>query len=151
MGNMSDFRDIMTNCYPNIDTTKLESHIFRMYDRDNNGHIDFREFMMVLYVLSTGTPEDCLRQIFRIFDVSNTGTLSHKDMSHIIKDFCLLQDHEALAAQAIKEMVRGTSECEVTEEAFIKACLNKEGITEMLALKVVDVIYDFKTHYFNTA
>jgi hypothetical protein len=31
-----------------------------------DGHISFSEFMVVMYVLSNGTPEDNLKQIFRM-------------------------------------------------------------------------------------
>ena len=63
-------------CYPSTDTDKLEKHIFRMYDANGDGFIDFREFMLVLYVLSSGTPEENLKQIFRIFDINNDKSIS---------------------------------------------------------------------------
>ena len=63
-------------CYPNMDTSKLESHIFRMYDSNGDGHIDFREFMIVLYVMSSGSPEENLKQVTKnyvksIFQIEN--------------------------------------------------------------------------------
>jgi hypothetical protein len=36
-----------------------------MYDSNGDGYIDFREFMVVLYIMSNGTPEANLKQIFR--------------------------------------------------------------------------------------
>lgn len=45
-----------------------------------DGHIDFREFMIVLYIMSNGTPEENLKQIFRVFDINNDGDLSKKKM-----------------------------------------------------------------------
>ena len=43
-----------------------------------DGHIDFREFMIVLYIMSNGSPEENLKQIFRVFDINNDGTISLK-------------------------------------------------------------------------
>merc|ERR1711881_734328 len=37
-----DFRHMMQACFPDADTAKLQSHIFRMYDTNDDGHIDFR-------------------------------------------------------------------------------------------------------------
>ena len=34
-----------------------------MYDSNGDGHIDFREFMIVLYIMSNGTPEENLKQV----------------------------------------------------------------------------------------
>merc|ERR1711988_1695828 len=36
------FHEMMKECYPGTDTEKLEKHIFRMYDTNDDGHIDFR-------------------------------------------------------------------------------------------------------------
>lgn len=33
---------MMRQCYPTADTDKLEKHIFRMYDANNDGKIDFK-------------------------------------------------------------------------------------------------------------
>ena len=48
----------------NLET--LEKRIFNMYDRNRDGHISFSEFMVVMYVLSNGTPQENLKQIFRM-------------------------------------------------------------------------------------
>merc|ERR1712045_456158 len=72
------FHSMMKECYPGADTEKLERHIFRMYDTNKDGHIDFREFMIVLYITSNGTPEENLKQIFRVFDINNDGTITLK-------------------------------------------------------------------------
>jgi len=72
------FHTMMKECYPGADTEKLERHIFRMYDSNKDGHIDFREFMIVLYIMSNGTPEENLKQIFRVFDINNDGTITLK-------------------------------------------------------------------------
>ena len=37
-----------------------------MYDRDGDGSISFREFMIAIFIMSDGTPEQNLRQIFRV-------------------------------------------------------------------------------------
>ena len=65
------FANMMQACFPSRDTTQLESHIFRMYDSNGDGHVDFREFMIVLYVMSNGTPEENLKKIFQVFDINN--------------------------------------------------------------------------------
>ena len=82
----TDFRNMMQACFPDRDLSKIESHIFRMYDKNGDGHIDFREFMIVLYIMSNGTPEENLKQIFRIFDINNDGTLEPKELDKLVKD-----------------------------------------------------------------
>ena len=40
---------------------------------------------MVLYVMSNGTPEENLIQIFRIFDINTDGLLSPKEVEKVVK------------------------------------------------------------------
>jgi len=142
-----EFRQMMQVCYPSTDTDKLEKHIFRMYDANGDGFIDFREFMLVLYVLSSGTPEENLKQIFRIFDINNDKSISRKEMDRIVKAlFHLLSkednpQHEsesAISKMAFKEMDEN-DDGRISEAEFVKACLSQEKISSMLALKLVDV------------
>ena len=61
-----------------------------------DGHIDFREFMIVLYIMSNGSPEENLKQIFRVFDINNDGSISLKELQRIVKDlFHLINEQNA--------------------------------------------------------
>jgi len=37
-----EFSEMMRQCYPDVDMGKVEKHIFRMYDANGDGSIDFR-------------------------------------------------------------------------------------------------------------
>ena len=140
-------REMLKKVCPDQEIGKLENHIFRMYDSNNDGKIDFREFMIVLTVISKGTPQENLEQIFRIFDINNDGTLSKKELYRIVQDLYSLLGKEDnptdatdkfLAEAAFKEMdVDGDSK--VTKEEFIRACTANEKISSLLALKIVDI------------
>ena len=54
-----------------------------MYDTNEDGYIDFREFMIVLYTFSNGTPEENLNQMFRVFDINSDGSVSLKELLRI--------------------------------------------------------------------
>merc|ERR1712055_606286 len=103
------FRSMMAECYPNVDTHKLSKHIWRMYDTNLDGCIDFREFMMVLYVMSNGSPEENLQQIFRVFDIDNDGKINFTEMKRIVKDLLNIDNEskdnkETVAKSAFSEM-----------------------------------------------
>ena len=46
-----------------------------MYDTNGDGHIDFREFMIVLYIMSNGTPEENLKQVTKKKNLFKKGRL----------------------------------------------------------------------------
>ena len=143
--NRRGFATMMQARYPGRDTTQLEYHIFRMYDTNGDGYIDFREFIMVLYVMSIGTPEENLKKIFQVFDINNDGTVSQRELNRVVKDlFRLFEDNndelneENFAKDAFKEMDINI-DGKITQEEFIRACLGHETLSTMLALKVIDV------------
>ena len=46
-----------------MNATKLDSLIFRLYDSDSDGHIDFKDLVTVAYAISEGTEEEKLKQV----------------------------------------------------------------------------------------
>ena len=160
-GNISkeEFSSMMKVCYPSMDINKLEKHIFRMYDGNGDGQIDFKEFMMILYIMSAGTPEENLTQIFRIFDKDNDGSITEKEMVKLVRDLCRVfemasreNDEEAgecqklfkqnskkdVALMAFKEMDKD-SDGKVTKEEFIAACYKEKSVSNLFALKIIDL------------
>ena len=131
---------MMKACYPKSDVDKLTGHIWRMYDTNNDGAIDFRELMLVLYVMSDGTAEQNLKQIFRIFDLNNDGKINREEMEKITKDLSKLfkEDREALTSGLFKEMDTD-NDGEISEEEFIQACLSQKKMSKKLTMKIIAI------------
>ena len=69
-----EFSAMMQKALPKKDAVKMEKHIFRsksksagvifckflfrMYDTDGSGAIDFTEFMILFHIMNDGTPEE---------------------------------------------------------------------------------------------
>ena len=152
-----EFSSMIRTCYPGLETEALETHIFRMYDTNSDGYIDFKEFMVILYIMSAGTPEQNLEQIFRIFDINGDGTISYKEMRKIVTDLFQLMSHEdnpdkasneAIASMAFEEM-DADEDGNITKKEFINACLSQETISTMLAMKIIDVFVPDDENYQN--
>lgn len=153
--NRKDFGDFVKECYPEKDYTKIEKKLFNMYDVDRSGTINFKEFMMALHIMSEGSPEQNLRQIFRVFDDSNDGKIEKNEMKKFIKDIedlitdsdlksSGLQRHDSkkkktLAENAMAEMDIDGDGC-ITEDEFVKAILEHGKVSKILALKVIDLL-----------
>ena len=58
----------------------------RVYDENNDGVVDFTEFMVMYYIMADGSPEEVLIKIFRIFDVNSDGVISTHEMRKLITD-----------------------------------------------------------------
>merc|ERR1712025_752418 len=139
----------MSQALPKKDASKMEKHVFRIYDSNNDGYIDFTEFMMIFFIMSDGAPEEVLTKIFRVFDVNSDGTITQEEMTKLIRDmYSLLKEEDP--SLATKELVAKSAFAEmdsdqdrkVSLEEFIAACLGQERLSKMLALKVIDIFVD---------
>merc|ERR1712111_264062 len=75
-----DFREMMEKALPGKDAKKMEKHVFRIYDTNNDGYIDFPEFMIIYFLMNEGSAHEVLSRICRVFDVNGDGTISMKEM-----------------------------------------------------------------------
>ena len=64
-------------------TEKIETLVFEAFDVNNDGYIDFKEFMIVFYLLNNGTPEEKTRQAFKLCDIDKDGTVSYAEMCYL--------------------------------------------------------------------
>ena len=53
--------------FPSGDAEKFCQNVFRTFDADKSGTIDFKEFLMAIDVTSAGTPREKLLWAFRYF------------------------------------------------------------------------------------
>ena len=141
-----DLRDMMAKAMPKKDASKMEKHVFRMYDTNTDGYVDFNEFMLTFFIMSDGTPEDVLKLIFRMFDVNSDGTITQKEMTKLIKDmYDLLKEEDPnlpardLVAKSVFAEMDADKDGKVTVDEFVIACLDKGESSRMLALKVINI------------
>lgn len=85
-----DFGFLMQKTLPKKAAAKMADHLFRIYDKDNNGKIDFVELMAVYQIMAKGSPEQVLKQIFCVFDTNRDGYINPKDMQMLVKDMMML-------------------------------------------------------------
>merc|ERR1712025_879928 len=144
-----DFREMMGKALPSKDASKMEKHVFRIYDANNDGYIDFMEFMLIFHIMSDGTPEEVLGKIFRLFDYNSDGTITAKEMKRLVKDMYGLikaddpeaASQEMIAKSAFAEM-DADGDGKITLAEFNQACLQQEKLSSMLAIKVIDIFVE---------
>ena len=64
--NANAFMKIYSKCFPSGNAKEFCDHVFRTFDSDKNGYIDFKEFLLAIDVTSSGTPEEKLNWAFRL-------------------------------------------------------------------------------------
>jgi len=144
-----DFSGMITMALPKEEASKMEKHVFRIFDSNNDGSIDFVEFVLLFHIMADGTPEETLEKIFRVFDVNGDGTINKQEMARLVKDMYGLikaedpeAQSEALLAEAAFAEMDADGDGIITMSEFVSACLSREELSKMLALKVIDIFID---------
>merc|ERR1711990_945258 len=143
----SGMKSMLRESIPEADTSGLVEHVWRIYDTNLDGEIDFREFMLALSVMSRGSAEENLRQIFRLFDVNSDGRLEKEELSRVVGELRkvgrTMEKEEDLVATAFTEM-DSNMDGSITQEEFVSACLreNHGSASKTLALTVVEIFVE---------
>ena len=121
------------------------NHVFRTFDRDQNGFIDFEEFVLAMYVTSAGSAEEKLTWAFRMYDVDGNGVIDQDEMTKIVQAIYDMlgagatkpTDSAEERAKNIFSRMDENGDGHLTEEEFLRGCLQDDELSKMLAPNVV--------------
>ena len=114
-------------------------HVFRTFDADKNGFIDFKEFLLALYITCDGTAEEKLEAAFRMHDVDGNGFIDLDEMTKVLRAiYGMVGEGSSDAAFRAEEMTRNifdrmdeNKDGYLTEEEFVQGCLQNNELSKM--------------------
>ena len=136
--------------FPNGNPTAFCKHLFRTFDLDKNGHIDFVEFLLAINVTSDASSENKIHWAFKIYDIDGNGYISQQEFNSVIKSIYKLfgnniskkaeNDLKEKCATVFRQLDTNCDD-QVSREEFEQLCLENE---ELKSLLVPEVSIDFK-------
>ena len=79
------FQEAYAKIFPQGDSAQFADFAFNNFDKDNDGTIDFREFLSAVSVQQRGTPEEKLKWTFDLYDLDNSGFISKVELLKMVK------------------------------------------------------------------
>jgi Ca2+-binding EF-hand superfamily protein len=93
---------------PDDKLDEIAANVFKAFDKDNNGTINFNEFMVAYALTSKGNNEEKLAYAFELYDLDGNGSLDRGEIKAVL--FSMLD-------------MLGADDQEANVERILKGCL----------------------------
>ncbi|CAF1552759.1 unnamed protein product [Adineta steineri] len=138
------FVDVYKQFYPQGKADSFCKYAFNTFDANNDGTIDFDEFLLAIAATSQGDLDDRLEVAFEMYDVSGDGQIDQKELANLISAMYDLvgesdrkgdKDPKKRAIEIITKLDVGGDK-KLNKQEFIAGCKNDPVIRRMLAPNV---------------
>ncbi|KAI3385992.1 hypothetical protein SNEBB_002796 [Seison nebaliae] len=141
--NEDGFKDILSQFFPQGNSSKYAHKVFKTIDLDGDGTVTFEEFIKTLSILTDDNMEEKLKWTFTLYDTNNDGLISRQELRKMIEsvydmmgpstkppvDDNLIHKH----SEDIYERMNLHHSAEgITLEDFIQYCLTDEIVNNSL-------------------
>ncbi|CAF1487664.1 unnamed protein product [Rotaria sordida] len=135
------FVEFYKQFYPNGKVDNYCKHAFRPFDTDNNGTIDFQEFLLAIATKTQGDLDHRLIFAFNMYDMSKDGLINQKGLITLISAIYDLvgetdrkgdRDPKKIAADIIAKL-DSNGDNKLSKVEFIAGCKNNPNIRALLA------------------
>lgn len=78
-----EFQNIYRKFFPDSDANTYAQHVFRSFDTNDDGTLDFKEYIIALHMTGTGKTTSKLEWAFSLFDVDKNGYITKSEVTEI--------------------------------------------------------------------
>ena len=138
------FVEIYQMFFPSGNAEQFCDHVFRSFDTDESGTIDFKEFLMAIDVTTAGTAEEKLKWTFRMYDVDGNGVIDQDEMTNIVQAIYDMlgagatkpTDSAEDRAKKIFSTMDDNGDGHLTEEEFLSGCMQDNMLSNINMINI---------------
>lgn len=138
------FIKIYSKFFPSGNATAFCEHIFRTFDADQNGYIDFKEFLLAINITSNGSADQKLDWAFSMYDVNGNGSIDLQEMTQIVRSIYHLIGKDQISglveeetpesrAATIFRIMDINADGRVTRNEFVQTCSKDQNLLNLLS------------------
>ncbi|XP_058474407.1 recoverin-like [Solea solea] len=139
-----EFQNIYRKFFPDSDANTYAQHVFRSFDTNDDGTLDFKEYIIALHMTSTGKTTRKLEWAFSLFDVDKNGYITKTEVKEICtaifkliskEDMAKLPQDENTAekrAEKLWKYFEKDDDDRVAEGEFVKGVLENDGALRLI-------------------
>ena len=125
-------RRICEMVWPEFEMEELANHLMRAFDTDDDGFVDFKEFMVGINTTAYGTEKEKIQNVFRMYDIDGNKVVelheiikimkaSYKALIPCIEDSTFISKEAKMTFDAMDK----NKDQKVTEEEFLECMSNQ--------------------------
>lgn len=147
-GRMSQQQFVTENTAAHGGDSLLWEYMFQQLDSDQDGYIDFREFITSMSVGTRGDVSDKLRWTFKFYDKNKNGYIEFEEMLELFQSIFKLveaidiqnnvvpdQSLPLKRCQALFEKMDADKDNRLSIQEFIEGCKQDSTIMDVMQLK----------------
>ncbi|CAF0713655.1 unnamed protein product [Brachionus calyciflorus] len=118
---------------------EISEFVFRAFDSDKNGFINFNEFMIAYALTSRGDPKKKLEYAFTLYDADNNGTLDMAEVRSVLVgmlDLLGADKKNTNVAQLTEECCREldtSRDGKITKDEFVNGLLRNYSLRALMS------------------
>ncbi|XP_071359953.1 A-type potassium channel modulatory protein KCNIP2-like [Trachinotus anak] len=140
--NEETFKNIYSQFFPQGDSSMYAHFLFEAFDTQNNGTVNFEDFVVSLSIILRGSITDKLNWAFNLYDLNKDGCITREEMTdimHSIYDMMGKYTYPNMKDSAAKDHVDSffqkmdrNNDGVVTIEEFLETCQKDDNIMQSM-------------------
>ncbi|KAG7219516.1 hypothetical protein INR49_019025 [Caranx melampygus] len=124
--------------------TAYMENVFRSFDTNQDGKIDFMEYVAAVHLVLRGKLEDKLKWSFKVYDRDGNGCLDRQEVRQVVKIIYKIKKHNDPSitvniddiCDRIFELVDKNNDSQISLEEFIEGAEKDPWVLDQLKLDI---------------